>query len=207
MTDQAWHEARTPGRPDLPTRVKLALLPFVLPFAGPVYALRQDKRAQYHPTPDHLVTFAPGPGGRPGFRVRSFSRPLMPARDMPDGRHSYGDLQLTERRDRMILICWGHVSTVGSPQAALARAMAGYQDHAVQFTPAVVTDFGFGPVHAAWVRLRSGMGLTELRFERHGWVFGAGVCAFSGVPHVQAHTDAVLRSWTWLDAVSPAGPR
>lgn len=199
----------TPVAHTIPCRIGEPLRVPALPLSvllTPWLMLRQAFGTRYRATPDYLVTF-PAMAGRPGFTLRSYSRSPQRPFLRRDGFLMLGDVRVSHAGSRLHLSSAGHVSTVGPAHVVLQEVVARFPRLGFRPCGPLVTHVGGEPVWVASGVSRTGMTMTEVRWEHDGWVFGAGVVAGAAAMDLQEHVRTVLDSWTWLGGVSPSAPR
>ena len=162
---------------------------------------RRARRLELQDRPAHVVRVPPGPDGRPGEVVRARSRSPYVGRMGPDGTRSDFAVLLTPSAT-LLAVCFGRVEDKGGPfeHATEAGRRRDLGDGMSCVVDPSWTQLGGWDLVTYVMRFRSGTLLREHRFERDGWLFGAGVLSEERDAQTADRLGReVLESWEWLD--------
>jgi hypothetical protein len=149
-------------------------------------------------THDLLVT--PGPGSRPGERLKVSSMSVTPVRVGPDGtRH---DFQVLVDRHGTLLtgLCLKRIESPNAAEESAWSLVARFVQEGFDGTSEILPDEIAGErAYRYGVTLRMGR-LTEWKFAHDGWLFVVGLLVRGPTRDTEtAHqrARAMLASWQW----------
>ena len=147
------------------------------------------------------LTVPPGPAGRPGERVLSYSESMWPCRVDDDGIR--GDFRVFVGRggSAVSAVCLGRVEDEGTPRESAMKALEKARKRNPGFTPELVADVVAGEPAVRFHLPGKACTATDWRFARSGWIYSAGVLCFREDDEAEMHrrAHAILASWRWVE--------